>query len=105
MRFKIIVDPEETDPWLGPLWEPVVHDGKFPLTAHPGDLYINRFRDPPLIYVFVTPTICEMTSSEEVKGWVTGGLMKRPGPVQLNEETSSKKPLGSLPSTESIPLL
>ena len=40
--------------WPGPLWMPTVFDNLFPHAGYPGDIYINRHKDPPLYYVFTT---------------------------------------------------
>jgi hypothetical protein len=82
VRFRARIEPEDTDPWPGPGWEPVVFDGMYPLLSEPGDIYINRHRDPPLCYLFTRKGHCEMVSREELTEWVTGGLMMRPTPVQ-----------------------
>lgn len=68
----------EEEPWPGPLWEPVVFDGAYPPTSEPGDIYINRYRNPPLYYIFTQRGDCKLVPREEIKEWVTGGLMKPP---------------------------
>lgn len=88
---------EDELPWPGPFWEPVIHDGIFPLIADVGDLYVNRHVEPPLIYIFTTKSNTEPVSAEEVHSWVAGGLMKAPTPVQPSSRQLSK-PMPTLPS-------
>ena len=94
IRYRLKVEPEEPYLWPGPGWEPVVHDGIFPLVAEPGDLYINRHRDPPLYYFFDSPTNCELVPRQEILTWVIGGLMMRPTPAQspVQHSPRSAKP-------------
>lgn len=84
------------EPYPGPSWEPIIHDGIFPLTAEPGDIYINRHRKPPLIYLFNNKTNCEMTSAKEIDEWVTGGLMRHP----TRDHPSNRQSTGN-PSSKS----
>jgi hypothetical protein len=93
---RLIPFPEyEHDP-PGPAWEPVIYDGSFPhMPGEEGDIYVNRYRDPPLYYFFNKRGNCELVSREEIRGWVTGGLMKLPTPAP-EKNRPSRKPLTPL---------
>ena len=84
------------DKYPGPIWEPFIWDGIYPLTAEPGDIYINRYTNPPLYYLFTTSSNCKMIDREEVKSWHRGGLMKVPltqGHTKNQPSRKSSKPL------------
>jgi hypothetical protein len=70
---QIRLEPEV--PYPGPVWDPFYWYGKYPAIANTGDIYTNRYVDPPLYYVFHTPFNCEPTTLEEIEEWVAGGLM------------------------------
>ncbi len=90
--MSVRVYPTEPEPWPGPLWEPTIHDGKYPFFAQPGDIYVNRYPEkekppnPALYYLFIDRDNCVQVSREEVQAWVTGGLMKNPGRVRSNSQ-------------------
>lgn len=87
---------EDEEPWPGPLWEPTVYDGSYPQAGgEPGDIYINRYKDPPLYYVFITRGDCKLIPREEIKEWVTGGLMKAPQLDPPSSTTGSSPPAGA----------
>lgn len=76
MIFLVDPDPE---PNPGPLWCPTVWDGKYPAQGgDKGDIYINRYRDPPLYYIFYDRDNSQPIKREEIAEWVTGGLMMVP---------------------------
>jgi hypothetical protein len=77
----------DDEPYPGPLWQPTVWDGRYPnFGGDTGDIYINRYRDPPLYYVFFGADNSQPVQREEIAEWVTGGLMSLPlsdqNPVQ-----------------------
>lgn len=67
--------------WPGPAWEPTIHKGAFPAFASPGDLYCNFYG---AWYYLSSNDDWIAISPREIHKWVTGGLMKRPGPDQPN---------------------
>lgn len=105
-HFRYLNDEEEY--WPGPLWEPFVYDGSFPQLAEPGDIYINRYRDPPLYYVFTRKGNCELVGRDEIKEWVTGGLMKLPREEKTTPSSTRSPDSGGTipavtPSVTSVP--
>ena len=97
-KYKIRFEPEETPPYPGPDWEPTVYDGSYPHTGgEAGDIYINRYRDPPLYYLFNRQGNCELVDREEIKQWVAGGSMKLPTPAPPTVTNPLPKPSRHLP--------
>lgn len=96
LRFRIRLEPEDAPYWPGPDWEPTVYDGSYPHSGgEAGDIYINRYKDPPLYYVFDRQHNCELVDREEIKRWVAGGLMKSPTPappVVFHPKSSKRLP-------------
>lgn len=66
--------------WPGPIWTPNIWDGSYPVSAVPGDIYVNRFTDPPLFYLFTSADNCKMIDRKEIEEWISAGLMKLAGP-------------------------
>ena len=101
--MSVRVLPSDPEPNPGPLWEPTVHDGSFPLVAQPGDLYISRAWKDPVIYVFTSATNCERVGREEVEQWVTGGLMKSPTQGQTSMSRFGPRPKKPMEPSDTFP--